>query len=99
MKAMHIVLKRFIYFKISDSYINVPYDCQSDDCNVHLAGLDDYETLLLIEAFFEQYFGLVEIENSIFQGGWGPFLSVNQAYLRLSKTVFHIQSRTRPENF
>ena len=99
MKAMHIVIQRFIYFKISDSTINMPYDCQSEDCNVHLTGLDDYDETLLIEAFFEQNFGLVEIENSTFQGGYGPFLSVNQAYLKLSKTVFHIQCyRTRPEH-
>ena len=44
-------------------------------------------------------FSIIDIESSSFQGGQGPFFTVHQASLRLSETVFHIQShRTRPEN-
>ena len=46
-----------------------------------------------------QTFSIVDIESSSFQGGQGHFFTVRQASLRLSETVFHIQShRTRPEN-
>ena len=38
------------------------------------------------------FFSLVDIESSTFKGGYGPLLTVDQAPVRLSKTVFHIQS-------
>ena len=57
----------------------------------------------LFKIFFNQFdahfISRVAIESSSFQGGQGPFFTVHQAQLVLSKTVFHIQShRTRPEN-
>ena len=57
----------------------------------------------LSEIFFDRFdtsffsYSIVDIESSSFHGGQGPFFTVHQARLRLSKTVLHIQSH-RTEN-
>ena len=85
----------------------MPNDCEGAECIVHLTGVDDDNLLSnrdLLHIFFSQthehlFPSLVDIESSTFKGGHGPFFIVDWAQLRLSKTVFHIQShRTHPEN-
>ena len=102
-RALGVNIQRFVNFKILQSSIKVPNDCQDIDCTVHLAGVDHYNLMSdeeLSNIFFNQgEYSLVDIESSSFQGGQGPFFTVRKARLTMSKTVFHIQShRTRPEN-
>ena len=103
-KAFHVDIQRFVDFDILRSSINVPYDCQGRDCTVHLTGVDTGNLISdreLSKIFFNRYqfSSYVNIESLSFQGGHGPFFTVHWAQLRLSKTVFHIQThRTRPEH-
>ena len=106
-KALHVDIQRFVDFKILLSTINVPNDCDGTECDVHLTGVD-YGNLMSdrksSKIFFSQtdkyfFISCVAIESTSFQGGLGPFFTVRQALLSLSKTVFHIQTqRTRLEN-
>ena len=103
-KALGVDLQRVVHFKILRSSIIVPYDCEGTECNVHLTGVDPDNLMSdreLSDIFFSRihdYFfhSIVDIESTSFQGGLGPFFTVHQAELRLSKTVFHIHTyRTR----
>ena len=104
-KATRVEIQRFLDFKILGSSINVPNDCGHTECDVRVTGVD-VDNLRsdrkLSEIFFnriDKYLhSRVDIESSSFQGGQGPFFTVRQTDLRLSKTVFHIQThRTRHE--
>ena len=106
-KAPHVEIQRFVDFKILGSSINVPNDCGGTECDVRVTGVD--RTNLgsdrkLSEINFNRigvmsFYSRVDIESSSFQGGQGPFFTVDQASLRLSETVFHIQThRARPKH-
>ena len=65
-------------------------DLQLDRNTIHIS---IRENIKIVETF-----SIVDIESTSFQGGQGPFFTVHQASLSLSKTVFNIQShRTRPK--
>ena len=105
MKTLYVEIQQIVDFKIMQSLINVQYDCEGD-CLVHLKGVNLLISQLninlmsdrkLSEIFFnrineDNFFSLVDIESSTFKGGYGPFFTVDQAHVRLSKTAFHIQS-------
>ena len=81
----------------------MPHDCYTTECDVRLTGYDEDNVVSdreLSYIFFNRGLcSLVVIKSSSFQGGYDPFFTLDRAYLRLSKTVFHIQShRTRPEH-
>ena len=99
-------IHRVFDFKIIQSTINVPHDCYGTECDVRLTGVGRQNLMSdrkISEIFFNRLDGifvsLVVIESSNFQGGQGPFFTIHQAELTLSKTVFHIQThRTHPEH-
>ena len=105
-EAPGVEIQRFLNFKILRSVVFMPNDCDRRNCDVHLTGVDGINLMSdieLSEIFFNRtdahFISHVDIESSSFQGGQGPFFTVRRARLRLSKTVFHIQShRTRPEH-
>ena len=107
-KALHVDIQRFLDFKIVRSAINLPHDCDGTDCDVQLTGMNRLNVMsdikLLLNIFFNRisavsFYSIFCIESSSFQGGQGPFITVHQADLKISKTIFHIQSpRARPEN-
>ena len=85
----------------------MPYDCQCQACLLHLKVVDSSYLMSdrkLLKIVFNQIdeknlLSLVDIESSTFKGGYGPFFTVDQASLRLSRTIFNIQShRHRAEN-
>ena len=102
-KTLHVDIQRVVDFKILRSVIIVPNNCDGTECDVHLKG-EHHESLMSDEELSNIFFNLgtyshVDIESSSFLGGHGPFFTVHQARLRLSNTVFHIQThRARPEH-
>ena len=106
MKTLYVEIQQIVDFKIKQSLINVPFDCQGLNCLINLKAVNLLISQLninlmsdrkLAEIFFNRinedtFFSLVDIESSAFKGGYGPFFTVDQAHVRLSKTVFHIQS-------
>ena len=102
-KALYFDIQRFLDFNILGSSIIVPYDCEGRECDVRLTGIDNDNLMsdgTLSNMVFNQSkeYSLVDIESSTFQGGYGPFFTIDQADMKFSKTVFHIRShRTRVE--
>ena len=62
-----------------------------------MKGVDPYN--VLSDENFHRYFNYVVIESSTFQGGHGPFFTIDQADVKISESVFHIPSnRNHPEH-
>ena len=104
--APSVEIQRFADFKILQSVINVPNDCDGTEGYVRLTGVDDDNLMsdrklsnIFLNRTRKHYFqSFVDIESTSFQVGHGPFFIVHQAHLRFNKIVFHIQShRTRHE--
>ena len=105
MKAFNVDIERFIDFKILQSSIIVPYNCEQNDCFVHLTGVraENFEVDSdLLDLFFPRdyaYFNsIIYVGNTTFQGGYGPFITITYADFYISKCFFHIQSHGTPAN-
>ena len=82
-KALHVEIQNFIIFNMFHTSVNLPYDCEGQDCVINLIGV--YKTKVIgVESN-------ILIMNTTFKGGYGPFFSINVAHMVFLEVVFNIE--------